>query len=195
MAQKSKKGPLITHKSYLSVELEAQKRLHALSTLNHTAILSATRGANPDLSFTRPSHRALNHSAMQPTSNNSHLILDESKLRKEALLLTSDISSEPEEDPEVLFESMRINGQNGLIEYGKIQFDGLQKGRLMLGLWLGIKVAVKSFQFLKDLKTRNTEIIQAMLRELNKMQNLRHPNLVLNLGISLETRGRDLHLY
>jgi hypothetical protein len=71
MRKKSKKGHLIKHKSYLSVDSEANKRLQALSTLNHTALQ-----VNPDLSYTRPSHRALNHSAMQPTSK-SHLILDE----------------------------------------------------------------------------------------------------------------------
>jgi hypothetical protein len=71
MAKKSKKGNLIKHKSYLSVNSEANKRLQALSTVNPTALRD-----NPDLSYTRPSHRALNHSAMQTTSN-SHLILDE----------------------------------------------------------------------------------------------------------------------
>jgi len=65
----------------------------------------------------------------------------------------------------------------------------------MLGQWLGIKVAVKSFQFPKDIKSRNTEVVEAILRELHKMQNLRHPNLVLHLGISLETRGVDSHLH
>jgi hypothetical protein len=78
LAKKSKKAPLITHKSYLSVESEANKRLHALSTLNHTALLSVPSGSNHDLSFIRTSKRDLNQSAMQPTSN-SHLILDESK--------------------------------------------------------------------------------------------------------------------
>lgn len=43
--------------------------------------------------------------------------------------------------------------------------------------------------------SRNTEKVQVMLRELNKMQNLRHPNLVLNLGISLNTSGIESQLY
>ena len=49
---------------------------------------------------------------MQPNSN-SHLILDESKAPEE--VLKSGIESESEEHPKTLFESMRINGQNGLI--------------------------------------------------------------------------------
>lgn len=113
MAKKSKKAPLITHKSYFSVESEANKRLHALSTLNHTALLSVPSGGNHhDLSFIRTSKRDLNQSAMQPNSN-SHLILDESKAPEEAI--KSGIESESEEHPKTLFESMRINGQNGLI--------------------------------------------------------------------------------
>lgn len=78
-------------------------------------------------------------------------------------------------------------GSNFLIAYKELEM--LKKvgeggyGDVFLGKWLGQEVAIK--QYGKNSKFRNTKKIADFIKEVEVISNLRHPNIVLYMGVCI----------
>ena len=79
-------------------------------------------------------------------------------------------------------------GSNFLIAYKELEM--IKKigeggyGDVYLGKWLGQEVAIK--QYGKNSRLRNTKKIADFIKEVEVISNLRHPNIVLYMGVCID---------
>jgi serine/threonine protein kinase len=86
----------------------------------------------------------------------------------------------------LLLHSLNLSGFNFYIEYSQLQI--IKKigeggfGMVFLGTWNEKEVAIKKFTLKEKLNIKN--ILNKFIREINIISNLRHPNIVLYMGVS-----------
>ena len=72
-----------------------------------------------------------------------------------------------DEDPEILFETMRLNGHTELIEFSQILIQPLVKvssSSILIGSWLGVKVALKRYRNIEK-----AAIFKGIITEVERM--------------------------
>lgn len=86
----------------------------------------------------------------------------------------------------LLLHSLNLSGFNFYIEYSQLQI--IKKigeggfGMVFLGTWNEKEVAIKKFTLKEKINIKN--ILNKFIREINIISNLRHPNIVLYMGVS-----------
>jgi len=135
--------------------------------MNQTSIFVTPN--KTDLSFVKSSTVNLNHSAIQPHS--SLLVSAFKEETKNQSSFRSSDTLDESEDPAVLFETMRLNGHSGIIDFSQIHLDNnaVANGKMQVGSWLGVKVAVKKYNTLSNNKLTKEDIMKAMLNEVEKL--------------------------
>lgn len=114
--------------------------------------------------------------------------------------LTKKEKKEEEEEPKenilkeltretkIFYSSINVNGLNYFINFEEISSDQIKIGQggfgeVFLGEWQGKKVAIKKLTFKKVYQGDN---LSKFINEINITSSLRHPNIVLYMGASID---------
>jgi serine/threonine protein kinase len=91
-----------------------------------------------------------------------------------------------------LIKSFKASGFNFFIDFNELTFDvkndyigGGGYGDVYCGKWLGTKVAIKKFG--KRYLTKKA--VKDFIKEIEVVNQLRHPNIVLYMGVSLDANN------
>ena len=89
-----------------------------------------------------------------------------------------------------LFTSLLASGFSYSIDFIELQFNELHDhigkggyGDVFVGRWLGITVAIKKFG---EKYISNKKAVREFISEIEVLHGLRHPNIVLYLGVSFD---------
>ena len=90
---------------------------------------------------------------------------------------------------DALYKSLKSGGFNFLIDFKELEFDpnvdyidGGGYGTVYSGKWLGVKVAIKKF----GKKYLEKKAIKDFIKEIEVVHCLRHPNIILYMGVSFD---------
>lgn len=88
-----------------------------------------------------------------------------------------------------VYKSLKNSGFNFMIDFNELVFDSNKDhigtglyGDVFVGKWLGIKVAIKRFVKIYT----NTEALKGFIQEIEVLHSLRHPNIILYMGVSFD---------
>jgi len=99
------------------------------------------------------------------------------------------VHSETDMVGDALCKSLKSGGFNFIVDFGELKFNikhdyigGGGYGDVYQGKWLGLKVAIKKF----GKKYMNRKAIKDFIKEIEVVHSLRHPNIILYMGVSFD---------
>lgn len=98
------------------------------------------------------------------------------------------ILKELTKETKIFYSSINVNGLNYFINFDEISNEQIKVGQggfgeVFLGEWQGKKVAIKKLTFKKVYQGDN---LSKFINEINITSSLRHPNIVLYMGASID---------